>query len=283
MGEQVEQQVFKLQEYLMGQMPVIVSFCIRVILAIVVFFAGKKLIEWALKMIRRSMGRLNVDTGAVQFTCSLVKVILYAVLIFNIGIQFGITESSVAALLGTAGITVGLAVQGGLANLAGGMMLLIFKPFQVGDYIVLDAANGVEGTVAKVEMCYTTLKSVDNKNVVIPNGTLSNSMITNVTASSQRKLEVKVSISYDSDLKKARGILEKLLHEDPDTKSDKDMVVFVDELGESAVIMGFRVWVPTDCYWPVKWRLNERIKEAFDAQGIVLAYNQLDVHVHKVG
>lgn len=282
MGEQVEQQVFKLREYLMGQMPVVVSFCIRVVLAIVVFFIGKKLIAWVLKMIRRSMGRFNVDTGAVQFTCSLVKVILYAVLIFNIGIQFGITESSVAALLGTAGITVGLAVQGGLANLAGGMMLLIFKPFQVGDYIVLDAANGVEGTVAKVEMCYTTLKSVDNKNVVIPNGTLSNSMITNVTASSQRKLEVKVSISYDSDLKKARGILEKLLHEDPDTKSDKDMVVFVDELGESAVIMGFRVWVPTDCYWPVKWRLNERIKEEFDAQGIVLAYNQLDVHVHNL-
>ena len=186
-----------------------------------------------------------------------------------------------AALLGTAGVTIGLALQGGLANLAGGVMLLLFKPFQVGDYIIQDQAGGCEGTVYKIEMFYTTLLSVDNKHIVIPNGTLSNSTIINVTARDLRKLEIKVGISYDSDIRKAKEILEKLLKEDPDTKDDKDMVVFVDELAESAVVIGFRVWVPTDRYWAARWRLNERIKEEFDAQGIKIPYNQLDVHVHQ--
>lgn len=129
----------------------------------------------------------------------------------------------------------------------------------------------------KIEICYTTLLSIDNKHIVIPNGTLSNSIITNVTARDLRKLEIKVGISYDSGIQKAKEILEEILHNDEDTKEDKGMVRFVDELGENAVIMGLRVWVATDKYWSIKWRLNQLIKEAFDANGIEIPYNQVHV------
>ena len=129
----------------------------------------------------------------------------------------------------------------------------------------------------KIEICYTTLLSIDNNHIVIPNGTLSNSIITNVTARDLRKLEIKVGISYDSGIQKAKEILEEILHNDEDTKDDKGMVRFVDELGENAVIMGLRVWVATDKYWSVKWRLNQLIKEAFDANGIEIPYNQVYV------
>lgn len=129
----------------------------------------------------------------------------------------------------------------------------------------------------KIEICYTTLLSIDNKHIVIPNGTLSNSIITNVTARDLRKLEIKVEISYDSGIQKAKEILEEILHNDEDTKDDKGMVGFVDELGENAVIMGLRVWVATDKYWSIKWCLNQLIKEAFDANGIEIPYNQVHV------
>ncbi len=129
----------------------------------------------------------------------------------------------------------------------------------------------------KIEICYTTLLSIDTKHIVIPNGTLSNSIITNVTARDLRKLEIKVGISYDSGIQKAKEILEEILHNDEDTKDDKGMVRFVDELGENAVIMGLRVWVATDKYWSIKWRLNQLIKEAFDANGIEIPYNQVHV------
>lgn len=267
------------KEYLQEQIPTVVEFGIKVVLAILAFYIGGKVIKWLLKVLKRSLERINVDKGVVQFAGSLSKFFLYAFLIFNIGISFGVKESSVAALLGTAGVTVGLALQGGLANVAGGVILLLFKPFQVGDYIIQNQQNGCEGTVSKIEICYTTLLSMDNKHIVIPNGTLSNSTIINVTARDQRKLEVKVGISYESSIQDAKNILETLIREDPDTLENEEMVVFVDELADSAVIVGFRVWVPTESYWAAKWRLNQRIKEEFDAKGIVIPYPQMDVHI----
>ena len=274
--------ILNFKEYMSEQLPAIVGFGIKVVLAVLAFFVGRKLISLAIRFLKRSLEKTKVDAGVVQFACSVGKAVLYMMLVFNIAISLGVTESSVAALLGTAGVTIVLALQGGFANLAGGVMLLLFKPFVVGDYIIQDQQNGCEGTVARIEICYTTLLSIDNKKIVVPNGTLSNSTIINVTAKETRKLEIKVGISYESDIQKAKEILQKILLDDPDTKGDKsEMVVFVDELADSAVIMGLRVWVPTDDYWPVKWRLNQKIKEEFDAQGIVIPYNQVDVHLHQ--
>ena len=267
------------KQYMENQVPAVMGFCIKVVLSVIVFFVGRKIIQWILNVMRRSLERANVDAGVIQFASSAGKAVLYVLLIINIAVSLGVKESSVAALLGTAGVTVGLALQGGLANLAGGVLLLLFKPFVVGDYIIQDQSNGCEGTVAKIEICYTTLLSIDNKKIVVPNGTLSNSTIINVTAKENRKLEIKVGISYEADIQKVN---EKILREDADTKSDtKEMVVFVDELADSAVIMGLRVWVSTERYWPTKWRLNQKIKEEFDANGIVIPYNQMEVYVHQ--
>ena len=258
--------ILNFKEYLTEQLPALTGFCIKVVLSIIVFFVGRRIISWIVNIMRKSLERANIDAGVVQFISSAGKAVLYMLLIFNIAISLGVKESSVAALLGTAGVTVGLALQGGLANLAGGVLLLIFKPFVVGDYIIQDQANGCEGTVAKIEICYTTLLSIDNKKIVVPNGILSNSTIINVTAKENRKLEIKVGISYDADIRKAKKVIEDILKADPDTRSDNsEMVVFVDSLADSAVIIGLRVWVPTDAYWKTKWRLNQRIKEEFDA------------------
>ena len=269
------------QQYFENFLPGLTGFGVKVVIALLVFIGGRKVIQWAVYLIKASMQKASVDKGVVQFVGSLLRVGLYILLVFTIATHFGVKESSVAALLGTAGVTVGLALQGGLANIAGGIMLLTFKPFQVGDYVIIAQQNDCEGTVYKIEICYTTLLSIDNKHIVIPNGTLSNSIITNVTARDLRKLEIKVGISYDADIQKAKRVLEEILHNDEDTKDDKGMVVFVDELGESAVIMGLRVWVSTDKYWAAKWRLNELIKEAFDKNGIEIPYNQLQIHVKK--
>ena len=273
--------ILNFKEYLTEQLPALTGFCIKVVLSIIVFFVGRRIISWIVNIMRKSLERANIDAGVVQFISSAGKAVLYMLLIFNIAISLGVKESSVAALLGTAGVTVGLALQGGLANLAGGVLLLIFKPFVVGDYIIQDQANGCEGTVAKIEICYTTLLSIDNKKIVVPNGILSNSTIINVTAKENRKLEIKVGISYDADIRKAKKVIEDILKADPDTRSDNsEMVAFVDSLADSAVIIGLRVWVPTDAYWKTKWRLNQRIKEEFDANGITIPYNQMEVYVH---
>ena len=273
--------ILNFKEYLTGQLPALTGFWIKVVLSIIVFFVGRRIISWIVNIMRKSLERANIDAGVVQFISSAGKAVLYMLLIFNIAISLGVKESSVAALLGTAGVTVGLALQGGLANLAGGVLLLIFKPFVVGDYIIQDQTNGCEGTVAKIEICYTTLLSIDNKKIVVPNGILSNSTIINVTAKENRKLEIKVGISYDADIRKAKKVIEDILKADPDTRSDNsEMVVFVDSLADSAVIIGLRVWVPTDAYWKTKWRLNQRIKEEFDANGITIPYNQMEVYVH---
>ena len=279
--QEVKNLVDRYQQYFSDYLPGLTRFGLKVVIALLVFVGGRKVIQWVVNLIKASMQKASVDKGVIQFTGSLLRVVLYALLVFNIATNFGVKESSVAAVLGTAGGTVGLALQGGLANIAGGIMLLIFKPFQVGDYIIIAQQNDCEGTVYKMEICYTTLISIDNKHIVIPNGTLSSSIITNVTARDLRKLEIKVGISYDADIKKAKAILEDILHNDEDTRDDEGMVVFVDELGESAVIMGLRVWVATEKYWPARWRLNELIKEAFDANGIEIPYNQLQIHVKK--
>ena len=245
---------YSYKQYFSDYLPALTKLGLKVVMALLVFVGGRKVIQWFVSFIKKSMERASVDKGVIQFTGSLLRIVLYILLVFSIAT---------------------------LANIAGGIMLLIFKPFQVGDYIIIAQQNECEGTVYKIEICYTTLISIDNKHIVIPNGTLSGSIITNVTARDLRKLEIKVGISYDSDIKKAKVILEEILHNDEDTKDDQGMVVFVDELGESAVVMGLRVWVATEKYWPARWRLNELIKEAFDANGIEIPYNQLQVHVKK--
>ena len=160
---------YSYKQYFSDYLPALTKLGLKVVMALLVFVGGRKVIQWFVSFIKKSMERASVDKGVIQFTGSLLRIVLYILLVFSIATHFGVKESYIAALLGTAGVTVGLALQGGLANIAGGIMLLIFKPFQVGDYIIIAQQNGCEGTVYKIEICYTTLISIDNKNIVIPN------------------------------------------------------------------------------------------------------------------
>lgn len=265
-------------DYWEKKLPLIGNFAGRVLLAILVYIIASKLIHKICRLIVASMNRANADTGVIQFVSSFVKAALYFLLIVSIATSFGVKESSIAALLASSGVAIGLALQGGLSNLAGGVIILILRPFTIGDYIIENAGNQ-EGTVVKIDLFYTTLSTVDNRRITVPNGTLTNSSIVNVTAKDNRKLEIKVGISYQADLKKAKQILQDLLHEDKSIMSDEEMQVFVDELAADSVILGLRAWVKTEEYWATKWRLNEEIKLAFDEAGVEIPFPQLDVHI----
>ena len=263
-------------------LPMVGTFCLKVILAIVIYLICSRVIKWLCTVLRKSMTKAGVPAEGVSFINSLPKVGLYALLIFSIATQFGVQATSVAALLASAGVGVSLALQGGLSNLAGGVIILIFKPFTVGDYIIEDTGNH-EGTVQKIEMYYTTLLTMDNQRVMVPNATLTNNIITNVTAMDQRKLDIKVGISYDSDLKRAKEILMGLIEQEERIAKDNEIQVFVDALADSCVRLGLRAWVKTEHYWDVRWKLNEEIKTSFEAAGIRIPYPQMEIHVKKEG
>lgn len=272
----MEKMIQKSAEYIGGQLPQIAAFGLKIILCIFAYIIGKKLISQAEQAARKMLQRTRIQAGAATFTISMVKIILYVTLILGIAMQFGLKESSVAAIVASGGVAVGLALQGGLSNLAGGFLILLFQPFQIGDYII---SQGYEGSVQKIEILYTTLQTMDNRRVVVPNGNLANNVIVNVTAADKRKLEIKVGISYQDSIERAKGIMERLMIQDADILSDEERQVFVAELGESSVIIGMRCWVMTDQYFPVLWRMNERIKVEFDREGIHIPYPQMDVYV----
>lgn len=276
------QEVSQMVQFFEDHIPDLVAFGIQVLLALVFFFLGSKVIKWIRKIVRKSFERANADAGVSQFVDSMLKFGLYALLIFIIATKFGVESSSVAALIASAGVAVGLALQGSLSNFAGGILILLLKPFAVGDYIIV-TQEGIEGTVKEIQIFYTKLATVDNQTVVVPNSILTNNSLTNVTARPERKLDLKVGISYDADLKKAKSLIEDMLLHDESIIQDEEIRVFVASLGDSAVMIGLRAWVKTEEYWATRWRLMEEIKLTFDAEGIDIPYNQLTVHVREEG
>lgn len=278
--EAVTEHISRTQEYIDKYLPVAVSFGIRLVLAVIVFLIGTRVIKLLRRIFRRFMERANADTGVIQFLDSLMKVILYFLLIMLLASGFGVDTTSVMALVGSAGLTIGLAFQGSLSNFAGGVLILLIKPFKVGDYIIY-VADGLEGTVAEIEMFYTTLLTPDNRKVVIPNGTLSNNSLINVTAQEKRRLDIDVGISYTADLKLARDLCEKLFEENEKILKEEEHVAVVDSLADSAVILKLRFWVKPEDYWAVKWKVTEEVKLLFDAYGIEIPFNQLDVNIRK--
>ncbi len=277
---QVTEQISKTQEYMDQYLPAVVSFGLRLLFAVIVFLAGSRLIKILRKIIRRSMERAGADVGVMQFLDSLLKVIFYFVLIMLIASGFGVDTTSVMALVGSAGLTAGLAFQGSLSNFAGGVLLLLIKPFKVGDYIIYVADN-LEGTVTEVQMFYTTLLTADNRRVVIPNGVLSNNSLVNVTAQDRRRLDIDVGIGYDSDLKLAKELCEKLLNGEEKILKEQEHLVVVDSLADSAVMLKLRFWVRPEDYWTMKWKVTEDVKLLFDEHGIEIPFNQMDVNIRQ--
>ena len=269
-----------LEKYIEDSFPKLLDFAIDVILAIVVFVVGARVIKWLVKIIRNSMARANVEQGVLTFISSLCKYVLYFILILIILSQFGVTASSVIAVLGSAGLTVGLALQGSLSNFAGGVLILLLKPFVVGDYII-ENSDGQEGTVSEITIFYTKLLTPDNKAIMLPNGTLSNSSIVNVTAMKNRRLDLRFGVAYDSDIQKVKEILERVAIGDEAILKDEPTNVFVSELMDSYVEMGVRGWVKRDDYWTAKWRITENVKLEFDKAGISIPFPQMEITMKK--
>lgn len=251
---------------------------IRVLLAFLFFVIGVQLIRFLRKLINKSLQRANADVGVCQFIDSFIKVASYAVLIMMIATSFGVDAASIIAVLGSAGVAIGLAVQGSLSNLAGGILILILKPFKVGDYIIEDA-NKNEGTVTEIQIFYTKLTTIDDKVIILPNGTLANSSLTNITQTPYRMTEIKIGISYDSDIKLARQVILDVLEKDEKVIQEKGKQVFVDDLGDSAVVLGIRCWFRNEDYWEGRWRVTENSKYALDEKNITIPFPQMDVYV----
>ncbi len=272
------EEVNRLAQYIQDSIPKLAGFGVRVLIALAVFFLGRIVIRWIQKLVRRSLERSGADKGVEQFVDSFLKVGMYSLLIFSIAAKFGLDTASVAALLASGGVAIGLALQGSLSNFAGGVLILLLKPFEVGDYITEDT-NHNEGTVKEIQIFYTKLSTIDNKTIVIPNGILTNSSLTNATAKDERRLDLKVSISYQADLRKAKKLIEEILASDVCVMKDEEINVFVDDLAESAVVLGARAWVKNDEFWPTRWRLLETIKLTLDEHEIEIPYPQMTVHV----
>lgn len=257
---------------------VLVPFVLKFIGILLVWFIGAKLIKFARKLLKKALEKGGADLGIVTFLDNFAKLGLYALLVVIILGMFGVDMASIAAVVASAGVAVGLALQGSLSNLAGGVLILLLKPFKIGDYIV---AGGVEGTVSTIQMFATKLITVDNRVVIVPNSTLSNGTITNVSAMDKRRLDITASIAYTADLKLAKSVLMSLLEGCEYVMKEEVYDVFVSNLGSSSVDLNVRFWVKSADYWTAKAYITENIKVKLDANNIEIPYNKLDVQIQK--
>ena len=252
---------------------------LRIVLAVLVLLIGMQLIRLIRKFLKKALYRSRVDESAVHFIDSFTKYALYFLLIVFIASWMGVDAASIIAILGSVSVAIGLALQGSLSNFAGGVLILILKPFVLGDYIRDGAGN--EGTVSGIDVFYTQLTTFDNKIIVLPNGTLANGCITNYTKCENRRIDVKVGIAYREDIQHAKEVLLTVLKEDGGILKDKEMIVVVDSLGSNSVNLIVRGWVKREEYWPSIWRITEKVKYALDDAGIKIPFPQVDVHFDK--
>ena len=249
-----------------------------VVIAIFVIAIGLKLVNWFVKALRRSFERSKMEASVAGFLLSIIRMIGYVLVFLTAATVVGFEVTSFITILGTASLSIGLAMQGALSNLAGGVLILMLKPFQVGDYI-LENNKGNEGTVVSIDIFYTRLRTHDNKVVVIPNGILADNSLVNLTDETKRKVEIKIAIAYSSNIKDVKELVYAILDAEERILSEEPKDVFIDSFDDSGMTLGIRSWVKTEDFWPVTWELREKIKEAFDENGVEIPYNRLEVDV----
>ncbi|MDF2473185.1 MAG: MscS Mechanosensitive ion channel [Anaerocolumna sp.] len=259
--------------------PQALEFLKDLVIAILILYLGKKLIKYGLHILERYFNKLKMEASVSGFLLALIKAVIYILLVAIIVVNvLGIERSSIAALIGSAGLSIGLALQGGLSNFAGGVLILLMKPFRVGDYII---SGGNEGTVTAIDIFYTRLVSLDNRLIVMPNGILSNNNIVNVTNEPNRRLELLLPIEYAENIQRVKELILNLLYQNDKILKDEEIRVFVSSLNDSSISIGLRVWVASEDYLTLKWQLLEEIKNQFDTNGIRIPFNQLDVTIRK--
>ena len=250
---------------------------LKILAGLVVLIIGIKLIKVLKKWIKSSHKLDKLDSGVRSFLASFSVIALYVVLFITVAMILGIPTASFIAALASCFAAIGLAMQGTLSNFAGGVMILIFKPFKVGDYII---APGAEGTVKDISVVYTVLSTVDNKEITVPNGTLTNSVVVNVTAAENRRVDLTFSTAYDCDVEQVKDILMGIMQQHPLVLDDPAPFARLSEHADSALIYTIRAWCKTDDYWTVWFDLKETVKKAFDENNIAIPYPQLDIHVN---
>lgn len=267
--EQIEQLFQQNHEVLLG-------YLLQLVAAIVIFYLGRMVAGAVKRFIERALIGRSVDKAVVSFIASIIYAIIMIATVLMALSQMGVQTTSFIAILGAAGLAVGLALQGSLANFASGILIILFRPFKSGDFI---DAGGISGTVDKIEIFQTIMKTPDNKKVIVPNAQITGGAITNFSAEAIRRVDLVIGISYDSDLRKAKQILQDILAQDSRVLKEPAAVVTVAALADSSVNFNVRPWVNSTDYWAVYWDTLEKVKLTFDEQGIAIPFPQMDVHI----
>lgn len=249
----------------------------KLIAAVVILIVGHAIIKVVCKRIKEKKYKRPIDPGLLGFLTTVIKVALYILLIYVVAAIVGIPTASFVALIGSAGLTIGLALQGSLSNFAGGVLIITTKPFHVGNYIIVD--GGPEGTVDEIGLLYTKMHTADEKLIVVPNGTLANSTIRTVAPNGERRIELQIGISYSADISLAKKTVLEVISKHTNLIRPNDTTVFVADTADSAVILEFRCWAPSGIFFSEKSAILEEVKLAFDAAGIEIPFGQLDVHI----
>lgn len=252
------------------------AFGLRLAAAVLIIIIGFRIVRMLQGIMARTFDRMGIDLSVARFLTSVINAAAYALVVFIAAEKIGIPSASIIALLGSAGLAVGLSLQGSLANVAGSILVLLMRPFGVGDYII---CGDVEGTVQTIGLVYTTLTTFDNKKITIPNGTISNSTVVNVTSQEKRRVDIRIKIGYSADLKKAKEILRFIYEENPLILQGEVVKVFVNELTDSAVVLGGFGWTRTEDYWSALWDIQEKVKLEFERAGIEIGHSQLDITI----
>jgi small conductance mechanosensitive channel len=256
----------------------IIPFAIDLAMAIIIFIIGKIVVKMLVSVLGKLLSKAKYDDMLVEFLKSIANAILMLFVIVASLDQLGVDTTSLVAILGAAGLAIGLSLQGSLQNFAAGVMLLVFRPFKAGDYV---DAGGVAGTVKSIGVFSTIMNTPDNKEIIVPNGNIYGGNIVNFSAKDTRRVDMVFGIGYDDDLRKAKALLEEMVKEDSRILQDPAPQVAVSELGDSSVNFVVRPWVKSADYWGVMFDFTEAVKLRFDAEGISIPFPQMDVHVHK--
>lgn len=251
-------------EYLLSQRSALLDFAKTLLFALIVFLIGKRLVKFCLKLTNKWMVHREVEISVQNFVMSFAKVIYYLILIFVVAWILGV-GATIVALVGSAGLAVGLALQGSLSNLAGGVLILALKPFRVGEYI---SVSGVEGTVDSIDVFYTHLSTVDNKVIAIPNGTITNATITNITNVSKRMMILDFMVPYETDITALRETLMDVMRADELLCQEETMEVVIDKLSPVKIKMQMKAWAKTEQYWDARYGLLEKLKETLEENGV---------------
>ena len=256
--------------------PYFFAFVYNLLVVIITLFISSRIIKLISNMFDKFLKKVKIELTVRKFLISTFKILLYALVVLGLAERMGVNQASLVAILGSAGVAVGLAWQGSLSNFAGGMIILFSRPFVKDDYIITPKG---EGSVDTIGIIYTVLITPDNKRISIPNGTLANDVITNVTANDVRRIDITVEVSHSCDIRKAKKLIREVLTQNGLILKNHEIISYVSDLASSSVILGGRAWSRTEDYWPARWAVIEEIKVVFDKNNIEIPFEQMDVHI----